>query len=401
MFSNLFNAPSESSSMNCTYPPITKPSKQSTHGRRKPITRNSLKRPPLFFLRASEPSLRLGHRCRHCGSLHSRKEVVAKMVKEKSKDGASNDPRADWKDIKELQAFCEFCAVQVLEGQRSGGFLTKIGVDAVIQQLDNHFGKVVTFLQIKNKWDHMKKGWRQYNECFDNESRLGYDTGTGLLQATDEWWTRKIVACPNAKTFKNKRLPNRESLNIMYGGTVATGKNAFCTSRQMPKETTKGSGDSADSTQFVDPQCEPFLNVDAMEVEGPSSSRAGPTVTKGKGLATSVHLFKPICKKKKKRLVAQEMSDSLKSISEVFLESRSVGTCTPFASNTTTQVKTILDMVLSFPGMHSGHYLHLFSTVYFMEKEKGRHMFAALCDDKDVQLKWLQNEYQRHLEFHF
>ncbi|XP_075674936.1 uncharacterized protein LOC142644143 [Castanea sativa] len=136
------------------------------------------------------------------------------MVKEKSKDGGSNDPRADWKNLKELQAFCEFCAVQVLEGKRNGGFLTKTGVDAVIQQLGD-MGRVATYLQIKNKWDHLKKGWRQYKECFDNETGLGYDAGIGLLQASDEWWTRKIVACPNAKTLKNKRLPNRELLNIM------------------------------------------------------------------------------------------------------------------------------------------------------------------------------------------
>ena len=64
-------APSESSAMNCTYPPTTKPSKQSTHSNCKPITRNMLTRSPLFFLRSSSPSLRLGHHCRHCGSLHS------------------------------------------------------------------------------------------------------------------------------------------------------------------------------------------------------------------------------------------------------------------------------------------------------------------------------------------
>ena len=55
------------------------------------------------------------------------------MVKEKSKDGGSNDPKANWKDPKELQAFCEFCAIQVIDGKRKGGFLTKTGVDAVIE----------------------------------------------------------------------------------------------------------------------------------------------------------------------------------------------------------------------------------------------------------------------------
>ena len=165
----------------------------------------------------------------------------------------------------------------------------------------------------------------------------------------------------------------------MFGGTVATGKNAFCMSSQIPKETIERFGDSVDSTKFVDPQCEPFVNVDAMEVEGPSSSRAGPTMTKGKDLATNVHLYKPICKKsRKKRLVAQEMSDSLKSISDVIVESRSVSTRMDIASTVTTQVKAILDMVLRLPGVHLGHYLHLFSTLYFMEKERHRHMFAAL-----------------------
>ena len=90
-------------------------------------------------------------------------------------------------------------------------------------------------------------------------------------------------------------------MDIMFGGTVATGKNAFCMSGQIPKGSTEGSRDSADGTEFVDPQCEPFVNVDPMEVEGLSSPRAGPTMNKGKGLATIVHLFKPICKEKKKK----------------------------------------------------------------------------------------------------
>ena len=96
-------------------------------------------------------------------------------------------------------------------------------------------------------------------------------------------------------------LPNHDFLNIMFGGTVATGKKSFCTSGPIPTETTEGSGDSDDNVEFIDPQCEPVVNVDAMEVEDPSLSRAGPAMNKGKGLATSVHIFKPICKKPKKK----------------------------------------------------------------------------------------------------
>ena len=95
------------------------------------------------------------------------------------------------------------------------------------------------------------------------------------------------------------------------------------------------------------------------------------------------------------------MSESLKSISNVIVESRSVSIRKDIASIATSQIKAILDMVLSLPGEYSGHYLHLFSTIYYMEKKWGRHMFLALGDDKDIQLKWLEKEYQRHPEFHF
>ena len=61
-------------------------------------------------------------------------------------------------------------------------------------------------------------------------------------------------------------------MEIMFEGMVATGKNAFCTSGEIPNDCTEGSGDSADSKEFVDPQCQPSVNVDPMEVEGPSSS---------------------------------------------------------------------------------------------------------------------------------
>nr|POE97538.1 hypothetical protein CFP56_17058 [Quercus suber] len=118
----------------------------------------------------------------------------------------------------------------------------------------------------------------------DNETGLGYDAGTGMFDALDEWWNRKIAVCPDAKTFKMYGLPNRDLLNIMFEGTVATGRNVFCTSGPIPTKTNEGSGDSADSVEFVDPQCEPVVNVDAMEVEGPSSLRAGPAVNKGKCL---------------------------------------------------------------------------------------------------------------------
>ena len=102
-------------------------------------------------------------------------------------EGGSNDERANWRDPKELEAFCWFYAVQVMEGQRKAtGFLTKIGANEVIWQLAE-MEKVVTWLQIKNKWDNLRKRWKIYNKCLVKETGLGYAPITGKFDAPDEW----------------------------------------------------------------------------------------------------------------------------------------------------------------------------------------------------------------------
>ena len=66
------------------------------------------------------------------------------MDKGKSKD-AGNEVRIGWKDPTKLKAFWDLCATQVLDGKKSGGYLRKERVDAVIKQL-GEMGKVVTHM---------------------------------------------------------------------------------------------------------------------------------------------------------------------------------------------------------------------------------------------------------------
>ena len=90
-------------------------------------------------------------------------------------------------------------------------------------------------------------------------------------------------------------------MEIMFEDTVATGKNAWTPSGEIPKECTEGFGNSTDSKEFLDPQCQPSTDVDPMEVKGPSFSRAGLAMNKGKGLASGVHLLRGIHKKPRKK----------------------------------------------------------------------------------------------------
>ena len=77
MLSIPFNALSEASSMSFTYPPTTKLSKLFTPVFVcKPSTQNQKKSSPLFNKCSSSPSLRVNHRCRHCGTIHSWVSVI-------------------------------------------------------------------------------------------------------------------------------------------------------------------------------------------------------------------------------------------------------------------------------------------------------------------------------------
>ena len=75
------------------------------------------------------------------------------------------------------------------------------------------------------------------------------------------------------------------------------------------------------------------MDVDKMDVECPLLSRARLESNKRNGWARNVRLFKGIHKKRgKKRSVVQEMFNSLKSMTDVIIKSKSVSSLVAFTS---------------------------------------------------------------------
>nr|POE80698.1 hypothetical protein CFP56_18896 [Quercus suber] len=127
-----------------------------------------------------------------------------------------------------------------------------------------------------------------------------------------------------------------------------------------------------------------LADVDPMVVEGPSLSRTRPTMNKGKCLARGVHLLRGIHKKCcKKRPIMQSMSNSLKNVSDVIIESISVSTRTPFASAADAEVQAVMNMMLSLPGVQTGDRLHMFNSCFFMGNQEARPIFAAHSHSKE------------------
>ena len=52
--------------------------------------------------------------------------------------------------------------------------------------------KLVAHLQVKNKLDHLRRQQKVWKWLFEHETGLGYDPDTGKIDASDEWWERKL-----------------------------------------------------------------------------------------------------------------------------------------------------------------------------------------------------------------
>ncbi|KAL0015435.1 hypothetical protein SO802_002504 [Lithocarpus litseifolius] len=151
--------------------------------------------------------------------------------------------------------------------------------------------------------------------------------------------------------------------------------------------------DSFDSKNFFDLQCESLVDVDPMDVECLLLSKARLESNKGKGLVRNVYLFKGIHKKHgKKHSVVQEMYGFLKSMIDVIIESKSVISPAPFTSVAAIEVQTVMEMVLSLPGVQLSHRLHMFSSLFFMENQSVMSMFAENKQDKTLQWLWLEKQ---------
>ncbi|KAL4564387.1 hypothetical protein LXL04_028451 [Taraxacum kok-saghyz] len=87
-------------------------------------------------------------------------------------------------------------------------------------------GKRWPFKSLKNKYDAMKKDWRLWKFLKTGETGLGWNSTTGKLYCSDEWWDQKLKEKPDAKKFRNKGvLPIvEEKWDHLFGDVVATGE---------------------------------------------------------------------------------------------------------------------------------------------------------------------------------
>jgi len=106
----------------------------------------------------------------------------------KTKDGAHV---ALW-DTNDVMIFCDICIQEIEAGNRPTTFFNKQGWTNVMNKFQHHSGKMYDRVQMKNKWDHLKKEWRLWTELKRGETGLGWNASRKTIDASDDWWDERL-----------------------------------------------------------------------------------------------------------------------------------------------------------------------------------------------------------------
>ncbi|XP_020597091.1 L10-interacting MYB domain-containing protein-like [Phalaenopsis equestris] len=91
------------------------------------------------------------------------------------------------------------------DGNRPTTFLNKEGWDNIISKFKKITSREYDRLQLKNKWDQLKKDWKLWNDLKRGSTGLGWDPVNRTIEASEDWWQERLAIVPAAKKFKLAR----------------------------------------------------------------------------------------------------------------------------------------------------------------------------------------------------
>ncbi|KAJ9556644.1 hypothetical protein OSB04_011258 [Centaurea solstitialis] len=130
--------------------------------------------------------------------------------------------------------FCDVCINFITKNGRGQPFRWRDLQD----QFADKVGKKCHFKILKNKYDAMEKDWRLWKYLKMGETGLGWNSMTGKLDCSDDWWERKLKEKPEAKKFRFKGLSPlvEEKWDHLFGDVVATGEGCVAPSLTIDQE---------------------------------------------------------------------------------------------------------------------------------------------------------------------
>ncbi|KAL4331398.1 hypothetical protein AHAS_Ahas13G0496100 [Arachis hypogaea] len=256
--------------------------------------------------------------------------------------------------------------VSIEAGSKPGTHFDTKGWKQLIAEFTKATGKEYNRKQLRNKWDQLKVDWKNWKQLKGNETGLGWDSAKKTIDASEEWWAKKLAVISKAKKFRKEGIyPDFEAtLDRMFQRTAATGEDAWTpSSRIVPSSIEK-------DTQLEDSE--------DSDIE-PESSVIN--IKRKRKNFTNANTYK----KAKKVGGAQKLSHQIDRLCEA-VERRSSNKNDTLGPSITQAIEE-LDAI---PDIDPLGQIYMFATRLFLDKDK-RELFVAL-KHKEVKIAWLMNE---------
>ncbi|KAK3021753.1 hypothetical protein RJ639_045696 [Escallonia herrerae] len=162
-----------------------------------------------------------------------RKTITKDTSQPKKKD------KARWDEFANIK-FIELCMNQIKIGNKPGTHFNRDGWGNLVDEFNAMTGREYDKLQMKNHWDTLRRDWQNWDNLMHGESGLGWDPVRKTVDATDNWWERKIANNLNFAKFRYKNLDiYKNYYDPMFRDITATGERAYAPSQGFPPQ---GSG---------------------------------------------------------------------------------------------------------------------------------------------------------------
>ncbi|KAJ6826968.1 L10-interacting MYB domain-containing protein-like [Iris pallida] len=134
----------------------------------------------------------------------------------------------------ETELFLDLCLEEVNGGNRSNKTISKDGWVRIQMKWNAHFSQDRELDKFKNKWDSVRKEWKDFEQFLNKETEIEWDPVTGTIDASEEWWKRQKLAKTKFYKYKNAPFALYEKCTTLFKNTIATSSMACTPSRAMP-----------------------------------------------------------------------------------------------------------------------------------------------------------------------
>ncbi|KAJ6806795.1 PIF-like orf1 isoform X1 [Iris pallida] len=319
---------------------------------------------------------------------------------------------ANWGDDL-VQVFCDLCIKNIEAGNRPSTHFNSEGWASMVEEFSKLTGKLYTKVQLKNKWDALKGDWKLWKQLKGKETDLAWDPVKKTIQASSEWWAKRLEALPyKAKKFRKKGIPPEfeATLDRMYMRTVAIEELTWTTASGEQQESYNSPMDDVhiivsgdDSSEDIKPNNN-NSNTTITTTTTTNNNNANnnsnntavvaekSTTTIDKTPKTPSYYMKNKMKKRKEMDGVEKLSKQIDRLCEA-VESKSSATSSKRPHCAASGITCVMEQLDALPDVQADFGLYLFATRLFMSSEK-REMFAAI-KKPELKIAWLINEHTK------